>query len=288
MPIGVIVAVAIACIVVAVLSSAQHADQMALQHEKQMFGRALTLYGERVLREVRGVATAPSAMQIIRQNFNPEWVKQRVDQWLETYFDHDYVAVFDGRDNLIYSQTSRRSTDARGLAAARSELASFLGYIRAREPALHGAVYLGESNPTGAHPHPKIAVVRNILGRPAIVAAVAVGPMDNVPGVGDGSAPVMISVKLIDANVLGDIAGQLRLANLRQLRAEIPSADDAIYELTGPQGEIFARFAWTPKQPGRDRAQRHSLHRRRLCRLRAARRLRAALHAPHRRRDCRR
>jgi diguanylate cyclase (GGDEF)-like protein len=249
-PIGAIVAVAIACIVVAVFSSAQHADQMALQHEKQIFGRALTLYGERVLREVHGVAASPSAVQNIRVKFNAEWVKQRVDQWLNTYFDHDYVAVFDGRDNLIYSQTSGRSPDARGLAAARSELASFLGYIHGREPTLYGAVHLAESNPAGVNPHPETAVVRNILGRPGIVAGVAIGAMDNLPGVGDSTAPVMVSVKLIDAEILTEIAGQLRLSNLRQLRTESPPADDTVYELTGPQGEIFARFAWTPKQPG--------------------------------------
>ncbi|MGA7311869.1 MAG: hypothetical protein WBX05_23295, partial [Pseudolabrys sp.] len=39
-PIGVIVAVAIVCIVVAVLSSAQRADVVAIDQEKQLFSRA--------------------------------------------------------------------------------------------------------------------------------------------------------------------------------------------------------------------------------------------------------
>ena len=67
-PIGVIVAVAIVCIVVAVLSSAQRADEVAIQHEKQLFTRALTNYGERVLREVRSVAASePGAAEYPRQ-----------------------------------------------------------------------------------------------------------------------------------------------------------------------------------------------------------------------------
>ncbi len=57
-PIGVIVAVAIVCIVVAVLSSAQRADEVAIQQEKQLFSRALSNYGERVLREVKSVAAS--------------------------------------------------------------------------------------------------------------------------------------------------------------------------------------------------------------------------------------
>ena len=89
--IGVIVAVAIVCIVVAVLSSAQRADVVAVDHEKQLFSRAITNYGERVLREVESVASSEGAIQNIRRVFDPAWARQRVGIWLETYFDHDYI-----------------------------------------------------------------------------------------------------------------------------------------------------------------------------------------------------
>ncbi|HSP49261.1 MAG TPA: hypothetical protein VLN61_03575, partial [Pseudolabrys sp.] len=56
-PIGIIVAVAIVCIVVAVLSSAQRADEVAIQHEKLLFARALSNY-ERVLHEIKSVAAS--------------------------------------------------------------------------------------------------------------------------------------------------------------------------------------------------------------------------------------
>ncbi|HEX5213606.1 MAG TPA: hypothetical protein VFW22_17920, partial [Pseudolabrys sp.] len=77
-PIGVIVAVAIVCIVVAVISSAQRADQVAVQHEKLLFSRALTSYGERVMREVKSVAASEGATQNIRAKWDAEWVKTRV------------------------------------------------------------------------------------------------------------------------------------------------------------------------------------------------------------------
>ena len=56
MPIGVIVAVAIVCVVVAVLTSAQRADEVSLDHEQQLFKQAITTQGERVLREIESVA----------------------------------------------------------------------------------------------------------------------------------------------------------------------------------------------------------------------------------------
>ena len=51
-PIGIIVAVAIVCVVVAVLGSAQRADDVAIATERQLFTRALHNHGERMLREV--------------------------------------------------------------------------------------------------------------------------------------------------------------------------------------------------------------------------------------------
>ncbi len=102
-PIGVIVAVAIVCVVVAVLGSAQRADEVALETERQLFTRALANHGERVLREIESVATSGSAARRIRAKFDPDWVQRRVGRWLETYFDHDFVFVADASDRLIYA-----------------------------------------------------------------------------------------------------------------------------------------------------------------------------------------
>ncbi|MGB8037735.1 MAG: hypothetical protein WCF39_06685, partial [Pseudolabrys sp.] len=118
-PIGVIVAVAIVCIVVAVLSSAQRADVVAVDHEKQLFSRAITNYGERVLREVESVASSEGAIQNIRRVFDPVWAKQRVGVWLETYFDHDYIFIFDRKDDLAFSMVGHKPADMKWFEDAR-------------------------------------------------------------------------------------------------------------------------------------------------------------------------
>src|SRR5579864_3720702 len=102
-PIGVIVAVAIVCIVVAVLSSAQRADVVAVDHERQLFSRAITSYGERILREVDSVASSDEAIENIRRSFDAGWTRDHVGKWLKTYFDHDYIFIFDRKDQPIYS-----------------------------------------------------------------------------------------------------------------------------------------------------------------------------------------
>jgi diguanylate cyclase (GGDEF)-like protein len=249
-PIGVIVAVAIICIVVAVLSSAQRADEVAIDHEKQLLSSALSNYGKRVLREVESVATSEVAIRNIRLKFDPEWAKHRVGLWLETFFDHDYIFIFDGHDHAVYSLAGRQSVSPAWYEAARPDMVAVLDFMRGRDPSLHDAIRLNALSLTEGGAHPQAAVIRRLLGRPAIIAAVAVGPVDGIPRALDDKAPIMMSVKFIDRDVLAGIASQLRLTNLRKIdQAPVPDGD-FIYELDGPDGSQIARFAWTPKQPG--------------------------------------
>ncbi|HEY1475906.1 MAG TPA: EAL domain-containing protein [Pseudolabrys sp.] len=249
-PIGVIVAVAIVCIVVAVLSSAQRADEVAVEHEKQLFSRSLSNYAERVLREVKSVATSEQALLNIRAKYDPVWAKQRVGLWLKTYFDHDYVFIFDGSDKPIFSQLGRDELDASWVDTALSDLESVLAYMRGRNPALHGTLRLNEPNVTDENPHSQAAVIRSLAGRPAVIAAVAVGPLGGLLSAGGNAAPIMMAVKFIDNDALAGIAAQLRLTHLRKLGDEPAPPADLTYELNGPQGHPIARFAWTPRQPG--------------------------------------
>jgi diguanylate cyclase (GGDEF)-like protein len=250
-PIGVIVAVAIVCIVVAVLSSAQRADEVAVQHEKQLFSRALVNYGDRVLREVKSVAASQQAIQNIRVKFDPAWATRRVGLWLETYFDHDSVFIFDGSDQPIYTQLGQHATEPSWVEQALPDLTSVLNYMHGRDPGLQGALRLAEPVVTEEGPQAQAAVIRNILGRPAVIAAVAVGLANGTPSARDSTAPIVMSVKFIDSDVLADIALQLRLAHLRKLGSDIPLPEgDLNYDIDGPSGSLIARFAWTPRQPG--------------------------------------
>jgi diguanylate cyclase (GGDEF)-like protein len=249
-PIGVIVAVAILCIVVAVLSSAQRADEVAIQHEKQLFARALDNYGERVLREVKSVAASEQTIQNIRVKFDPAWAQQRVGLWLESYFDHDYVFIFDGNNKPIYAQTGRRAAETSWLEKAQPDLNSVLEYMHGRDPALHGALRITEPSVTEDGPYAQAVVIRDIQDKPAIVAAVAVGRADGEPSARDVGAPIIMSVKFIDNDVLADIASQLRLVHLRQVGNEAVPESDLSDVLSGPAGGAIARFAWTPRQPG--------------------------------------
>jgi len=250
-PIGVIVAVAIMCIVVAVLSSAQRADEVAVEHEKQLLSSALDNLGTRALREVESVASSEAAVRNIRLNFDPLWAKQRAGLWLETYFGHDYVFVLDGDDKPLFAMIERRAAPSAWFDTAWPDMKAVIDYMRGRDLALRGSLGLNSANGFEGRVHPKAAVIRRFMGRPAVIAAAAVGPVDDLPATLDTMAPILMTVTFVGNDELAGIARQLRLTNLHMIgESGAARAGDFIYDLTDPDGATIARLAWTPEQPG--------------------------------------
>jgi len=237
-PIGVIVAVAILCIVVAVLSSAQRADEISLEGERQMFARAIKNYAARIMREVESVAASEEAVLNLRLNYDPDWAQRRLGNWLDTYFDHDSVFLIGGNGEIAYGHSRWRRPDPAWLALAKTDLASVLHDLR-----------------EGKTPdeRERTVMVGNFIGRPAIIAAAVVGqgrpPATDAAGTGLG-APIVASVKNIDQEVLAEIASHLRIKNLRRITRDNVAPGDFVYALHDDSGETIAHFAWTPNQPG--------------------------------------
>jgi diguanylate cyclase (GGDEF)-like protein len=251
-PIGVIVAVAIICIVVAVLSSANRADDVAVQYEKQLFTRALANHSERVLRELESVTSTDNAVRHISQSYDADWVRRRVGGWLNSFFDHDVIMVFDRNDRMIYSFDGMQpGENGRNTALSiPNEIKPTLDYLRGRRPAISSNLQSDPDRAAHSDAHMRAATVGSFLGRPALIAAATVGPRDQPALLLDSNAPAVVSVKIIDREVLDEIASRLRLQNLREVGGNGPGGHDYVSVLTESGGAVAGRFAWTPRQPG--------------------------------------
>jgi diguanylate cyclase len=248
-PIGVIVGVAIICVVVAVMGSAQRADEMAIATERQLFTRALHNHGERMLREVDAVANSETAYRKIRLSFDIEWVQVYVGQRLQSYFDHHFIFVADPSDRFVYATLGHRRVDPTWFNSVRNDLLPTLDQLRGRSSATNSTLAVADPAPTVAHSQ-RVTRLQTFLDRPAILAAVAIASSDDLSRDKAEKAPVVMSVKLIDSDVLAEIASHLQLRNLRQVGVEAITPGDYVFKLTDPQGQQVATFAWTPKRPG--------------------------------------
>ena len=252
-PISVIVAVAILCIVVAVLTSARRADEVSLDHEKRLLSRALANHGEQFLRELESVSANEDAIRRIRDQFDHDWVHNRVGLWLKHYFDHEFVFVADGSDSLTYALLGRNSVDPRWFNSIVPELAPTIDYIRGRvgdEP--KDAIRISEPRRAtdGGKPM-RVTLIQRFLGRPAAVAATLIAPTQQVAGeVARETMPLVIAVKFIDEALLAEIGGRLQLNGLRVSEKEFAPAGEYSHDLTDYQGHRVMSLTWSPKRPG--------------------------------------
>jgi diguanylate cyclase (GGDEF)-like protein len=247
-PISVIVAVAIVCVVVAVLTSAGRADEVALDQERQLFTRAVADHGERVLREVESVTTSENALRNVRTD-NLGWIQRRIGLWLTTYFDHGYVFVVNGSDQFVYGLFNRQTVDPGAIESIRSDLAPLLTYLRSgAAPTPSGVLtILDTDNMTELGHGKRMALVRNFMGAPALIAAVAV-TLPEQPAATD--VPFVLAVKFINESLLSEISSHLLLKNLQRFDEEKTPNSEYQFDLTDDRGEAISRFAWTPKHPG--------------------------------------
>ena len=247
LPIGVLVAVAIICVIVAVLTSARRADEVSFKREQELIQQAIADRGAQVLRELESVAATERAAETIRRTYNPQWVERRVGNWLESYFDDDLVAVVDAADKVEYSRS--RSAAATGAIEWPVELAAMLDLLHGRTGAAlsHAVPVVVAPGPTQSSRF--AALIQRFTERPAIVAAVAVGSDDDFAA-GNTGAPIVVAVKYIDDAMLREIGSQLQLADLHQLDDQTRAGDTPIVAITDPRGSPVARFAWKPATPG--------------------------------------
>jgi len=248
-PVGLIVAVAIICIVVAVVTSARLADEVAVQHDEELFINALAGHRERVLREVQSIATSEETVARLR-NSDGGWIERNVALTLKDKFNHDYVFVVDANDRIIYPVSASRSTDPAWLNAVRPDLGPILGYLRGRLRPEDAAYMRPEPDQLArSRFNPRHdRRVQSFMNRLAVVAGALIAPSDHDLVDGGEPAPIVVSVKLIDEGVMADIAARLDLPNLHKLDAQRSAPGEHVLNLTDGRGKIFARFAWTPKQ----------------------------------------
>jgi diguanylate cyclase (GGDEF)-like protein len=249
LPIGAIVAIAIVCIVVAVISSARRADEVSVSTERDLLMVAIKNHSERVLRELDSVARWDSFVHKDTPEFDLTEVEHTISYGLRTYFSHDVVTVID-RDDKFHQETGQ-ALQPDQLGRLREELQPVVEYMRGRSdepPATPVRVIDGKLQEQLGYGR-QIAMVERILDRAAIVAATTLAPAGN----SDPAARlIVISVKYIDYRVLHELGVRLNLHDLRRLGTSEPRPHEATFTLRDNHDQAIDSYVWLPRPLGND------------------------------------
>ena len=251
-PIGIVVLLAIVCVIVAVLTTARRADDVELQQERLLLANAIADRGHRVLRELENIAAAHDVVYQLHYNFDRDWVHHLVGLRLSTFFDHDHVFVTDSADRLTYALQGNASVDPAALAPFAAEFDRVVALLRGRavpnrdeyhqEAAVDAKTKLG---------HPRgVQRLQKFMNRPAIVAGV-VAELPAIAGpISARDPPLLMTVKFLDGQLLSDIGVRFDLPGLRTIGTDPAKDEENVYVVSDSAGSAIARFAWVPNRPG--------------------------------------
>jgi diguanylate cyclase (GGDEF)-like protein len=248
-PLCVVVAVAIVCIIVAALTSAHRADEVALENERHLLTRAIANHGEWSLRRLRNIIATDQSIRGIELDGPPELARDRLSDWLEPMRDHDLIWVISSSDQFVHGQAGRRHGDLHAPKASFVFLKPAIDYLRGRSALPDRAVRLIGRRPgildAGV---PETVLLQMFLGRLSVVTAVPIAA-PHAPAA-DAPTPMVITVRFLEDTLLRNISEQLGLANLRMVSARVVPLGDHVFDIVDGKDDPVVRFAWTPKRPG--------------------------------------
>jgi diguanylate cyclase (GGDEF)-like protein len=251
-PLCLVVAVAIVCIVVAALKSAQRADEVALERERQLLTRAVANHGEWSLLRLTDVVRSEASVSAADIDQLPQLVQRRLSIWFRPLLDHELALVVNSADRIIFSQNKHNRANADLMNAATPSLRAIVDFLRGRRMELpDGAVRLVGGD-RAAHEGAVSATVflQDIDKRLGVIAAIPIGRSD-ASGTGRQGvqSPIAMTVRLIEQNLLANIGNRLQLADLQMFNGD-PRPGDNVYQFVDARNRPIARFEWRPQKPG--------------------------------------
>ncbi len=246
-PLCIVVAIAIVCIIVAALTSARRADEVALENERHLLTRAIATHGEWSLRRLRNIITTDQSIRGIDLEGAPGHSKAWLARWLEPMRDHELIWVIGSSDQLVYGQTGRNTLDPDAAEDSFVLLQPVIRYLRGDTRLPDRVVRLIGPSPTRSPTVPETVLLQMFRGRLSVVSAAP------IPTGKDGAgapAPMVVTARSLEASLLANIGDQLRLDNLRMVSARVAPDGEHVFDIVDTAGEPVVRFAWTPKRPG--------------------------------------
>jgi diguanylate cyclase (GGDEF)-like protein len=251
-PLCVVVMVAIVCIVVAALTSARRANEVAVGQERRLLTRSIVNHAEWSLRRLHTVVESVAVIRNSDITGEPTAVQRRLSLSLQGLLDHDAVLVIDAADRPVFVQLGRSDITPEQGQVILSEIMPIVGLLRGHRSALpDGTIRLfGEDISSKASDGAGSVFLKVVLDRVAVVTALALADGDGKSSAPETPSALIFSIRSIEHSILDSIGERLQLANLRMVEQGPIPATDHEFDLSDAGQRLIARSAWTPKRPG--------------------------------------
>jgi diguanylate cyclase (GGDEF)-like protein len=228
---------------------AANADRETRLREQQQVAHGIAGWIEETEARIVGQTNWDDALKNLGVQYNAEWARTNVGQFLHDMGGLEQAYVLDAADQPVYGMIEGQDVAPRSYAGMARAAAPLIVEIRrgeAQRPPMSGrppfAVML--SKPIQA------SLVSRVGGQPAVISATLVQPDFGTVSLA-GRAPIVITVEALNQKFLTKFGSRFLLSEiaLRDLAAPVGD-DEAAYELTSSDGAGVGRLSWRRQSPG--------------------------------------
>lgn len=252
-----IVAGTILLMAAALVSAAGQSDAVAIERQALATRHAIEMSIDELALQQETVAIwDDSSQQLASAHPNLQWVHDNLGLWLHGIFNHDETFVLDGHDRPIYAASEGRRVSQSLYSAQEKDLRSLVDDLR------RPAAKLGPHDRRKGVALPAGSTVRTtsrathetriglLSNRPAALSAMLIQPSTPDYVKPRGQWPVLISVRFLDGEFLGQLSARQLIAAPRFSREQRHSPNEASITLADEFHRTIGYLIWRPDLPG--------------------------------------
>ena len=185
------------------------------------------------------------------------WLRDNMTSWLHKIFSHDAGFLIDGQDQPVQSSIRGNVVPNAHFERLRHDLTPLLLGVRGK---IHGPNGRHDRNPGRAlPPHSSVRTTTRtthdthlmlIGGRPAAASAMLIKPSTKDYVTARGDWPVLISIRYLDGDFLGELEDKHLIGSPRFSRTDERRRDEQSILLSTEGGRALGYLLWTPDLPG--------------------------------------
>ncbi|MFD2647660.1 putative bifunctional diguanylate cyclase/phosphodiesterase [Devosia albogilva] len=224
--------------------AASRIDDEAIAHETRAIRNGIAEVVDRIPTDQETVTVWDDAVLQVRVG-DPVWIDDNLTAWVSDYYGHDYVFLLGADDQPLRAAAGGEAVGPEVFASF-AALAPLVSDLRARMAETSEGLADSTAAVTGLGASDFILLDD---GRVAAASVRPVIPSTDRVSQAPGSEAIHISVRLLDQDLLAEIADRYDIHDLTFEAGATTIADRAAIPVSNSAGRILGVLAWEPREP---------------------------------------
>jgi diguanylate cyclase (GGDEF)-like protein len=253
LPVAVSTALALALAALALIWAVRQSDELSMERQQRTTERSIRAVVDELAKQQEMVSVwNETVLELNKSPLDEKWLNANIGGWLHLTFSQDRTYILSPRNEPIDATIDGARMAPDEFEKVRPSLEGLIQGLRGNPQSAH---YGHSQRPTNGNYLTSGRAVHDahlleLLGRPAAVSAMMIVPENDELIQEPGSEFILVSVRFLDDNFLGQLSQQNLIEGLRFSSINDPGEDEVGVPLKSDEGSLIGYFIWKPELPG--------------------------------------